>query len=160
MNKLLVAFALAGALLLPATARAGWIIEGSIGKGAKVSPEPVAATQSNFMLAPGITFIGDIVRLQVGLLNEIPDLKNSKYDLEVRPMLVVAPPILPVFARAIFAVTNLLNDKTTVAYGAAGGLKFGIGPVGVFAEAGVLPRSIASQINWVVEGRIGANLTF
>ena len=44
--------------------------------------------------------------------------------------------------------------------GAALGLKFGLGPVGVFAEAGFLPRSINSTINWVIEGRIGANLTF
>jgi hypothetical protein len=72
----------------------------------------------------------------------------------------VAPPVLPIYGRAIFAVTNVLHGKTTIAYGAAGGFKLGFGSVGVFAEAGVLPRSIASRINWVVEGRLGANLSF
>jgi hypothetical protein len=146
-------------LCLAPVARAGFIIEGSVGKGAKVSPSPVKATQTNIMIAPGITFLS-LLRLEVGLLNELPDVKDSKYNLEIRPMLVVAPPILPLYGRVIFAVTNLLNGPTTVAYGAAGGLKIGVGPVGVFAEAGFLPRSRDSKINWVIEGRLGAYLSF
>jgi hypothetical protein len=91
--------------------------------------------------------------------------KDSKFNLQFRPMVVVAPPILPIYGRAIFAITNVLKGKTTIAYGAAAGLKFGLGPVGVFAEAGLLPRSVddatgSSKINWVIEGRLGANLTF
>jgi hypothetical protein len=144
----------------PAAARAGWILEGSVGKGVKVSPSPTHQTQTNLMLAPGVTLLADILRLEVGFVGDLPDIKNSKFDLQFRPMVVVAPPILPIYGRAIFAVTNVLHGKTTIAYGAAAGLKFGLGPVGVFAEAGVLPRSVASKINWVIEGRLGANLTF
>jgi hypothetical protein len=144
----------------PAAARAGLMLEGSLGKGVKVSPSPTHATQTNLMLAPGVTLLSDILRLQVGFVGDLPDIKNSKFDLQFRPMLVVAPPILPIYGRAIFAVTNVLHGKTTIAYGAAAGLKIGLGPVGVFAEAGLLPRSIASQINWVIEGRLGVSLFF
>ena len=146
-------------LAVAPAARAGWILEASVGKGVQVSPSPVAATQTNLMLAPGFTFLS-LLRLELGLVGELPDLKDSKFDLQLRPMLVVAPPILPLYGRAIFAVTNLLEGKTTIAYGAAAGFKLGVGPVGVFAEAGLLPRSVASKISWVVEGRVGANLSF
>jgi hypothetical protein len=140
-------------------ARAGWIVEGSVGKGVSVSPSPVKQTQTNIMIAPGYTII-DILRLELGLVSDLPDVKDSKFNLQFRPMLVVAPPIFPLYGRAIFAVTNLLHGKTTIAYGAAAGFKLGLGPVGVFAEAGLLPRSVNSTINWVLEGRLGANVTF
>jgi hypothetical protein len=147
----------------PAAAHAGFILEGSVGKGVKVSPSPTKATQTNLMLTPGITLLDDILRLELGFAGDLPDIQNSKFDLQLRPMLVVAPPILPIYARAIFAVANVFHNngtKTVIAYGAAAGLKIGLGPVGVFAEAGLLPRSIASQINWVIEGRLGVSLFF
>jgi uncharacterized membrane protein YqaE (UPF0057 family) len=157
------ALVLCSLALVPAAAHAGWILEGSVGKGATVSPSPVTATQTNLMLAPGVGLLSDILRLQVGFVGDLPDLKNSKFDLQFRPMLTVAPPILPIYGRAIFAVANVFHNngpKTLIAYGAAAGLKFGLGPVGVFVEAGFLPRSIASRINWVIEGRAGVALFF
>ena len=150
-------------LAVAPAARAGFILEGSLGKGVKVSPSPTKATQTNIMLAPGVTLLADILRLEVGFVGDLPDIKDSKFDLQVRPMVVVAPPILPIYGRAIFAIANVFHNngtKTQFAYGAAAGLKFGLGPVGVFAEAGLLPRSVNSTINWVIEGRLGANLTF
>jgi hypothetical protein len=152
-------------LVVAPAAHAGFIVEGSLGKGVKVSPSPAKQTQTNIMIAPGVTLLGDILRLEVGFVADLPDVKDSKFNLQFRPMVVVAPPILPIYGRAIFAVTNVLKGKTTIAYGAAAGLKFGLGPVGVFAEAGLLPRSVedatgSSKINWVIEGRLGANLTF
>ncbi len=158
MHRYLAALALTTIVALPSAARAGWIIEGSYGKGAKVKPSPTEATQSNIMIAPGFTV--PFLRFELGFLNELPDTKNSKYDIELRPMIVVAPPIFPLYGRAIFAVTNILNGKTTMAYGGAAGVKLGLGPVGVFAEAGLLPRSVASTIYWVVEGRLGVTLEF
>ena len=149
--------------LAPAVAHAGIILEGSVGKGVKVSPGDAAATQTNLMLTPGVTLLSDILRLEVGFVGDLPDIKNSKFDLQIRPMVVVAPPILPIYGRGIIAVVNLFHNngpKTIVAYGAAAGLKFGLGPVGVFAEAGLLPRSVAGTINWVIEGRAGVALFF
>jgi hypothetical protein len=139
-------------------AKAGIIVEGSVGKGAKLGPSPVKAEQTNIMIAPGVTF--PFLRLELGFAWDTPDLKDSKSNLELRPMVVIAPPILPLYGRVVFAVTNLIEGKTTVAYGGALGLSFGLGPIGIFAEAGLLPRSRASQINWVVEGRLGAYLEF
>ena len=134
-----------------------------MGKGVRVSPSPVTATQTNLMLAPGVGLLDDILRLEVGFVGDLPDISNSKFDLQIRPMVVVAPPILPIYGRAIFAVANVFHNngtKTLFAYGAAAGIKFGLGPVGVFAEAGFLPRSVMSRINWVIEGRAGVALFF
>jgi hypothetical protein len=154
------ALVLCSLALVPAAAHAGIVLEGSVGKGVLVSPSPVKATQTNLMLAPGVTLLSDILRLEVGFVGDLPDIKDSKFNLQFRPMVVVAPPILPLYGRAIFAITNVLHGKTTVAYGAAAGLKFGLGPVGVFVEAGFLPRSVADRINWVIEGRAGVALFF
>jgi len=145
-------------------ARAGFIVEASLGKGVQTNPSPVKATPTNIMIAPGVTFLS-LLRLELGLVTDLGDAKTlgtdeKKFNLQLRPMLVVAPPIFPLYGRAIFAVTNLLHGKTTIAYGAAAGFKLGVGPVGVFAEAGLLPRSIMSQISWVIEGRLGVNLEF
>jgi hypothetical protein len=145
-------------LAVAPAARAGIVVEGSVGKGVKVSPSPVTAEQTNVMIAPGVSF--PFVKLELGFAWDLPDLKDSKSNLELRPMVVIAPPIIPLYGRVIFAVTNLLEGKTTVAYGAAAGLSFGLGPIGVFAEAGFLPRSRDSKINWVIEGRLGASLGF
>jgi hypothetical protein len=157
------ALVLCSLALAPAAAHAGLILEGSVGKGVKVSPSPAKATQTNLMVTPGVTLLDDILRLEVGLVGDLPDISNSKFDLQFRPMVVVAPPILPIYGRAIFAVANVFHNngsKTVFAYGAAAGLKIGLGPVGVFAEAGFLPRSIESKINWVIEGRLGVSLFF
>lgn len=169
MRISLAALVLTSLLALPATARAGWIVEASVGKGARLSPSPVRAEPTNVMIAPGFTI--PFLRFEVGLVNSLPDVKDRKYDLEVRPMVVVAPPILPLYGRAIFAFANLLHsEQRELAYGAALGLKFGLGPVGVFAEAGVLPRkrkftdetqmTTRSQMAWILEGRLGATLEF
>jgi hypothetical protein len=138
-------------------ARAGLIVEGSVGKGGSVSPS-THAEPTNFMLAPGLTL--PFVRLELGLVWDLPDVQPKKHNLELRPMLVIDPPLFPLYGRVIFAVTNLVDGKTTIAYGAALGLSIGVGPIGLFAEAGLLPRSRESRIFWVVEGRLGAFLKF
>ena len=63
---------------------------------------------------------------------------GTRLGTVLRPGIRLSPPILPIYGRAIFAVANVLHkngDKTLFAYGAAAGLKFGLGPVGVFAAA-------------------------
>ena len=142
---------------MPASASAMGL-ELSVGKGTAVSPE-TKAQPTNLMVAPGIQIV--IVRLSLGLVADLPDVEDSDFDLGVRPMLTIAPPLLPLYGRLVFAVNNLLDsDRRTVAYGAALGLSFGIAGVGVFAEAGLLPRSLNSQTIWVLEGRIGLSLGF
>jgi len=92
---------------------------------------------------------------------DLGDVKNSKFDLQLRPMIGIYPPILPLYARAIFAFQNLLHSPRHMAIGAAAGIKIGLPFIGlgVFAEAGVLPR-FASTTQMVVEGRLGAYWAF
>lgn len=165
MRKLLavVAFALVAAVGAD-RAHAGFVIEGSVGKGITLNQGAGDATATNVMLAPGYELLG-LVRLQLGLVGQLADVEQSKFDLQLRPMIGFYPPILPIYGRLIFAVTNLLgeNGDTKVATGGAVGLKFGIPmtPLGVFAEAGVLPFfDVANSTLWVLEGRLGAFLAF
>jgi hypothetical protein len=159
MRKILLASAVVLCVLMPASAGAMGL-ELSLGKGAAVSPD-VKAQPTNIMVAPGIQIV--MVRLSVGIVADLPDVKDSVFDLGLRPMLTIDPPILPLYGRLVFAINNLRNSdraKRTVAYGGALGLSFGIAGVGIFAEAGLLPRSLNNQTIWVLEGRIGVSLGF
>ena len=120
-----------------------------------------ARIPTNLMIAPGYGF-GTFLRAELGLVTAFGDAKNSDFDLELRPMLVIAPPVIPVYGRAVFAVTNLLGDgDTIIAYGGAVGVVFDLmDTVGVFAEAGLLPRSVNDTMTWIVEGRAGVYLAF
>ena len=171
MRKLVIAAVLTWTVLLPAISQAGWVVEGSLGKGGQVS-SPRAWEQLNLMIAPGYMLpIMSLVRLQLGIVTDFADKSGSKTNLELRPMISIVPPILPIYGRAIFAVTNLAGRsgvKREIAYGAAGGLRFGLGPIGVFGEVGLLPRSrdfasgsgTSSKFVWIIEGRAGAYLEF
>ena len=141
------------------SARAGGVIEGSVGKGGRVN-EPRGWEPTNVMFAPGYEFLG-LLRAQLGLVGDLADVKNSKFDLELRPMLGIYPPILPLYARAIFAFENLLHTSH-VGMGGAVGLKIGLPFIGlgIFAEAGVLPRFVESRTQTVVEGRVGGYWVF
>lgn len=158
MRKLLSALVVCLCMSVPFAARAGIIVEGSLGKGGTVKPDK-HWNPTNVMVAPGVTLLADILRLQLGLVGDVPDVQNSKFDLQLRPMLTVKPPILPLHVRAIFAVQSLIHD-VRVAYGGAVGLNISLFGIGVFAEAGLLPTSINSEINWVIEGRVGASVAF
>jgi hypothetical protein len=157
MRKLLIASVFVSCLAAPLAAQAGFIVEGSVGKGVAVEPE-VAAQPVNVMVAPGISILW--LRLQAGLVANLPDVEDSEFDIGIRPMLTLSPPILPLYGRLIFAFNNLTSDDPTVAYGAALGLSFGLGPIGVFAEGGLLPSKIKDTTVWVIEGRAGVSLGF
>lgn len=169
MRKLLIAAGLTALMLIPAAAQAGWVVEGSLGKGYTVS-EPRGWEQLNLMIAPGWAPIS-LVRLQLGFATDFADKSQSRTNFQLRPMITVCPPLLPIFGRAILAVQNLRGPgKTVYAYGVSGGVRFGLGPIGVFGEVGVLPRSqdvakadltgTESKFLWEIEGRAGAYLEF
>lgn len=142
-----------------AKAQAGFVIEGSVGKGGRVN-EPRGWEATNVMFAPGYQFLG-ILRLQLGLVGDLGDVQNSRFDLQLRPMIGIYPPILPLYARAIFAVNGLMHGPRDFAIGGAGGIKIGLPFIGlgVFAEAGVLPR-FATNTQMIIEGRLGAYWAF
>jgi hypothetical protein len=155
MRKLLVAFALLLSLAVPMSAQAGFGVEGSVGKG--VALDPTKAQPTNLMLAPGYGLL--FLRLQLGIAADLPDVKESKFDLGLRPMLTISPPVLPLYARLVLAWNNLFHD-TTVAYGGALGFGLSFASIGVFAEAGLLPRDYQDKLQWVIEGRAGVSLGF
>ena len=159
MKKLAVLFYAAALLAVPRIARAGAIVEGSLGLGWQTNPT-VERMPTNIMIAPGYTFADDILRAQLGLVGDLGDVENSKFDLELRPMLVVKPPVFPLYLRGILAFTNLVHSPVHVAYGGAAGLEFGALGVAFFIEAGALPRTIENQMIWVAEGRAGLHFAF
>lgn len=164
--------------LVPTAARAGFLLEGSLGKGYQTT-SPRAWTQSNLMLAPGYAPslpVLSMFRLQLGIAIDFTDKADTKMDLQLRPMLTFVPPILPIYGRLILAANNLLerNNQSFLAYGGAVGARLGIPSIafvpgfGVFAEVGALPRrhdygagtETTSKTFWVMEGRLGVYLDF
>lgn len=146
---------------IPLSAQAGFILEGSLGSGYLVKPEEAKGRiPTNIMLAPGYG-LGEWLRAELGLLAALGDVEDSDFDVELRPMLVVAPPLFPLYARAIFAVTNLASDLDTgVAYGGALGISFSLLGLGAFAEAGVVPHRTSGETYTIIEGRLGAYYAF
>jgi hypothetical protein len=183
MRKFLVAVTLTTMILVPAAARAGFLLEASLGKGYQASPAPRGWEQLNLEIAPGYAPslpVLSMIHLQLGIVMDIADKSGSSTNMELRPMVSLVPPILPLYGRVIFLISNLLGRdgaKREIAYGAAVGARIGtpsIGPVpamGVFAEVGALPRSrefvadakvgtTTSKFAWVIEPRVGAYLNF
>ncbi len=160
----------------PLAASAGPVVEGSVGVGWQLTSS-VDRTPLNVMVAPGWGFAG-LLKLELGLVANMGDVQNSKFDLELRPMVVISPPLFPLYLRAIFAVQNFVNGPTTIAYGGALGLSFGLFGAGLFVEAGVLPRNVKvdaitnvpvvgstsnptkDEFRWFAEGRVGAYYDF
>jgi hypothetical protein len=172
MRKLLVGIAFIGLTAAPLAARAGPVLELSAGMGSQLQPS-IARSPTTVMLAPGWSLAG-ILKLELGLVAALADVKDAKTDVELRPMVVVSPPLFPLYARGIFAVQNLANGRPTqLAYGGALGVSFGI-PLtgfGLFAELGVLPRTVKDvpvagstttkdEFRWFGEGRVGASYDF
>jgi hypothetical protein len=177
MRKFLVAATLTAMIFVPAAARAGLLVEASLGKGYQAAPTPRGWEQLNLEVAPGYAPslpVLSMFRLQLGIVTDFADKAGSSTNLELRPMLSVVPPILPLYGRVIFVVNDLLKGKTEIAYGAAAGLRIGtpsigfVPAMGVFAEVGALPRTrdffngttTDSKLAWIVEGRVGAYLDF
>jgi hypothetical protein len=163
MKKSILTAAALALLLGPVAARAGAVLELSAGSGFRYDPSPTERTPTNLMLAPGYGFAG-IVKLELGLVGNLADVKGSKFDLDLRPMLVISPPVIPVYVRGIFAVTNLTNGPRKVQYGGALGTAFGVLGFGAFLEAGLVPRVVeivdatgakSDKTFWLAEGRLG-----
>src|SRR5688500_18131739 len=150
LRSALLALALAA---LPVGARAALLLESSVGVGWEVSPDD-GRQHTNVMLAPGF-LIGELLKLELGFVANLADVKGRDFDIGLRPMVVIDPPLFPLYGRAIFVVNNLSEGPVTYAYGAAVGVSMGIGPGGAFGEAGLLPRNAGGTGVWVLEGRTG-----
>jgi len=186
MRKFLVAVTLSTMFLIPAAARAGFLVEASLGQGYMASPKPQDGSSRwerlNLEIAPGYAPslpVLSMFRLQLGIVTDFGNKAGTKTDLELRPMISVVPPLFPLYGRLIFVVNNLLErggTKRDVQYGAALGARIGLPSIGiipsmgVFAEIGALPGkrdfvdsttlTTSSKTAWVLEGRVGAYLDF
>lgn len=154
ISSALIALAL---LAAPAAARAGTVFELSAGSGFRWDPSPTERIPTNVMLAAGYSI--PMLKLELGALANLADVEHSEFDLELRPMLVVKPPLFPVYARGFVGVSGLVEKPTAVTYGAALGCRLGALGVGAFAEAGALRRRVEiaghDEDTWVAEGRLG-----
>ncbi len=142
----------------PAVARAGTIIEGSVGSGFRWDPSPVERIPTNVMLAAGYSF-ASVLKLELGVVGNLADVKHSKFDLDLRPMIVLKPPVLPFYVRGILGVSGLVEGPAALNYGGALGVRLGLLGVGAFLEAGALSRRVKfngeNKDSWVAEGRLG-----
>lgn len=163
MKKLFQGLFLAAAVAAaPSPARADVVFELSVGSGARVDPKPTERIATNVMLAGGFSFAG-MLKLELGLLGDLGDVQDSKFDLSLRPMVVLSPPLFPLYVRGILAVNGLVDGPTDVGWGAALGVSFGLFGIGVFLEAGYLPQDVEvdgpsgkeTVRMKLVEGRIG-----
>ena len=158
MQKITVIALVCGLWLGPLTANAGAIISGSLGGGAVVKgggSHPI-----NIMIAPGYG-LGEMIRLELGIVGDVANREGGGFDLGLRPMLVIDPPLIPVFVRVIAGVVNLLGDgpdDPQIVYGGALGIGGSLFGFGMFLEAGILPVGGASKI--ILEGRAGAYIAF
>src|SRR3569623_922840 len=102
----------------------------------------------------------------MGIVGSQGDVENSNYDLQLRPIDGLYMPVIPVYARAIFAYEILLHEPHAWAIGGAAGIKIGLPFIGLglFAEVGVLPQFVkvngSSPEITIVEGRLGAYWAF
>lgn len=143
-------------------AHATFNLEFSVGAGGQVSPlRQYEAT--NLMVTPGLGILENILRFELGVVGSFAAITHRdphSFDLELRPMVVVSPPVIPLYLRVIFAGVDLFSPKRTIAYGGALGVGISAFGLGIFAELGVLPRVFESQFQWLLEGRAGVALTF
>ena len=156
MVKLIPAFVASALLLAPLSARAGLVFEGSAGSGFTLSPHAGDRIPTNLMLAGGYSF--PVVRLELGVVGNLADVSHSKFDLDLRPMLMVKPPLFPLYGRVIAGVSGLVEGPSSFTYGGALGLRLGLG-VGAFVEAGALAKRMKVNAKdkdvWFAEGRLG-----
>lgn len=143
-------------------AHAGFVLSASAGYGHEVSP--ITAEQAtNLMLTPGWSFFGDLLRPEVGVVTAYGAVRGGVRDdfqLELRPMLRAKIPLIPVYGRLVFAAIDLASKHPNIAYGGALGVGLSLFRVGIFGELGVLPRHVAREFHWILEGRLGVSFSF
>lgn len=140
---------------VPAVVRADLSLAASVGSGWELDPDS-GRIATNLMLAPGFDVADDIVRFEGGLLADLPDVEDADFDVQLRPMVVLYLPPLPLYGRVVAGLTQVIQGPVAVAFGAAVGLRAAMGPgVAAFVEAGYIPRASGDDFENVLEGRIG-----
>jgi hypothetical protein len=170
-----ISFGLLALALLasPVAARAGFLLEASVGSGVRAGIGDVERIPTNAMLAVGYGFTS-MLKLEVGALANLGDAKagfssgGSKVDVDLRGMVVVSPPLFPLYLRGIAGVTSLSVKPARFTYGAALGVGFGLFGIGAFGEVGAMQHRYEVTLpagggtigrdGWQVEGRVGISI--
>lgn len=165
MRKIAAPLLLLALAAAPVAARAGWFLEGSAGQGWEFKPDTVKMP-TNVMLTPGYAVL-DVLSLELGVVSSLENARGAKFDVQLRPMAELSLPLFPIYAKAILGVTGLVSSPVKLQYGGALGWRLGLGGVGVFIEAGVLPTNVevvdtagtkSNKLIWIGEGRLGLRL--
>jgi len=155
MRHIIISALVVVALSIPGESQAGFIVEGSVGKGDSLKPSAGDAGPTNIMIAPGWA-LGEMLRLELGVVANLGDV--GPFDLELRPTVVLDPPVLPIYFRVFLNTIQLLHDTET-GYGAAIGYGFSLAGVDLFAEVDlIVPKAPFDFVT--LEGRLGAYLSF
>ena len=140
MRKMGLCVLVATLWIAPRPASAGWLAEGSFGIPFATN-QGWSSGQLNFMLTPGYGILDDILRAELGLVANFASVQGSSFNVGLRPMIALHPPILPLYGKLIFDWNDIGNGSTT-ALGGAIGTSFGLGFLSLFLEGGYLPRSV------------------
>jgi len=172
MRKTTLALLTLTLLAAPAAASAGPLLELSLGSGYRAGLGDAERIPTNVELTVGYGLAG-MLKLEVGALAGLGDVKKSIHDQragtmtwDIRPMVVVSPPLFPLYLRGIASFSDLGQKPVKPTFGGALGIGFGLFGVGVFAEAGAVqhryvvavPTGTIIKDGWQVEGRVGVSL--
>jgi hypothetical protein len=172
MKKLPLGLLALTLLASPIAARAGFLFEASVGSGVRAGIGSTERIPTNVMATLGYGFT-DMLKLELGALANLGDAKasfsnsGSKLDFDLRPMIVISPPLMPVYLRAIAGITSLKVKPTKFSYGAALGVGFGLFGVGAFGEVGAMQHRYEITVpsvgtvgkdGWQIEGRLGISI--
>jgi hypothetical protein len=136
----------------------GFSLSMSAGSGYRLSPS-AGRINTNIMVAPGFDLLGEFLRLEVGFVADLPDIRDTDFDVQLRPMAVLNLPVLPIYVRVVTGVTQLVQGPIAFAFGGAAGIDASVGEsIALFAEAGFVPRADASRFHSVFEGRLGVRV--
>lgn len=136
----------------------------SFGQSLQLHPKPVVkAHGSALRVAPSYRLQKNL-RLELGVVALVDGARQGRFDLELRPMIVLEPPRLPFYGRLTAGFVRVLSSPR-VAFGAAIGSAVTLDGTRFFAEIGTLPRQGRSPLGnerllWLIEGWVGASVPF
>jgi hypothetical protein len=142
------------------SARADWLtwtVSTSLGYGYEF--HPLHGTQAeNLMVTGGLGFVRDYVRAELGVLGAYGALRTHgprNVKLELRPMIRITPPLIPLYARVVFAGLSPFDRTRAIGFGGAIGTSIPIWRLSLFGEVGFLPRYVQQRFHYIAEARAG-----
>lgn len=145
-------------LTAPQLARADLTLAASVGSGLQVAPDKRIPT--NIMVAPGAELLGPLVRAEVGIVADMGDVGGRDFDLQVRPMLLFDPPLIPLYGRLTVGIANLTTGPLAVAFGGSLGAELSLSALSLFGEVGFIPQASGDGFDSIFEGRAGVGFVF